>query len=74
MLYTVPCFLDVLLETGIQKGSGNPRKEAVGQVTRAQLKEIAETKLPDLNCRNVEAAIKTVEGTALNMGITITDE
>jgi large subunit ribosomal protein L11 len=45
----------------------------VGQVTRAQLREIAQTKLPDLNTENVEAAMKTIAGTARQMGITIVD-
>ena len=62
-----------MFETGIQKGSGNP-KELVGQITRAQLKEIAETKLPDLNCRDIGAAMRTIEGTAKNMGIAIAEE
>lgn len=60
--------------TGVEKGSGNPSREKVGEVTVAQLKEIAETKLPDLNCSTVEAAMETVKGTARNMGITVADE
>lgn len=58
---------------GIQKGSGSPGRENVGQITKAQLKEIAETKLPDLNCNNIDAAMRTIEGTAKNMGVTIID-
>jgi len=58
---------------GIPKGSGNPKTTKVGSITKAQLKEIAETKLPDLNTRNVEAAMKIIGGTAKNMGVTITD-
>ena len=57
----------------IAKGSTKGRNEVVGTLTRAQLKEIAETKLPDLNCYTVEEAMKIVEGTALNMGVTVTD-
>ena len=57
----------------IGKGSTKGRNEAVGSLTRAQLKEIAEIKLPDLNCYDVEQAMKIVEGTALNMGVTISD-
>ncbi|MDP3964063.1 MAG: 50S ribosomal protein L11 [bacterium] len=56
---------------GIQKGSGNPLREKVGKVTKAQIKEIAEQKMPDLNARDVEAAMKIVEGTARNMGLTV---
>ena len=57
----------------IAKGSTKGRNEVVGTLTRAQLKEIAETKLPDLNCYTVEEAMKIVEGTALNMGVKVTD-
>ena len=56
-----------------KKGSTKGRNEIVGKLTRNQLKEIAEIKLPDLNCYTVEEAMKIVEGTALNMGIEITD-
>ena len=56
---------------GIEKGSGVPNKTKVAKISRAQLKEIAEKKLPDLNAGNIEAAMKIVEGTAKNMGIDI---
>ncbi|MDD5341212.1 MAG: 50S ribosomal protein L11 [Patescibacteria group bacterium] len=56
---------------GIEKGSGKPLQEKVGKVTKAQVKEIAEKKLPDLNTDNVEAAMKIVEGTARQMGLTV---
>jgi large subunit ribosomal protein L11 len=49
---------------GIQKGSGKPLQEKIGKVTKAQIREIAEKKLPDLNCHTVEAAMRQVEGTA----------
>lgn len=55
----------------IQKGSTKGANEAVGSLTKDQLKEIAEIKLPDLNCYTVEEAMKIVEGTARNMGVTI---
>ena len=55
----------------IDKGSGEPNKKKVGKVTRAQVEEIAKTKLPDLNAASLEAAIKTIEGTARSMGIEI---
>jgi large subunit ribosomal protein L11 len=58
---------------GIEKGSGKPLQEKVGKVTRKQIREIAEKKLPDLNAASVEAAMRTIEGTARNMGITVTD-
>jgi len=57
----------------IYKGSGQPNKEKVGSITREQLKKIAETKLPDLGTKNIEAAMRTIEGTAKSMGITIKD-
>lgn len=57
----------------IAKGSVKGSKEPVGSLTSAQLKEIAEIKLPDLNCYTVEEAMKIVEGTARNMGVTISE-
>jgi large subunit ribosomal protein L11 len=56
---------------GIEKGSGEPNKKIVGKITRAQLREIAEKKMADLNAENIEAAMKIIEGTAKQMGITI---
>jgi len=58
---------------GIIKGSGEPNRNKVGQVTRAQVKEIAQTKLPDLNTTSLESAVRTVEGAARSMGIEITE-
>ena len=57
----------------VQKGSVKGSKEVVGTLTKEQLREIAETKLPDLNAYSVEEAMKIVEGTAKNMGITIAE-
>ncbi len=57
----------------IEKGSGKPLQEKVGKVTRAQIREIAEKKMPDLNAKDIEGAMRVVEGTARNMGITVTD-
>lgn len=56
---------------GVQKGSGDPRKNKVGKISRAKLKEIAEKKLEDLNANDIEQAMKIIEGTARSMGITI---
>ena len=56
---------------GIPKGSGVPNKTKVGTVTRAQVEQIAKTKMPDLNATTVEAAMRTIEGTARNMGLTV---
>ncbi|GAP05564.1 MAG TPA: 50S ribosomal protein L11 [Anaerolinea thermolimosa] len=58
---------------GIEKGSSVPNRDKVGKVTRAQLREIAEIKMKDLNAKDLEGAIKQIEGTARNMGITIVD-
>ncbi len=55
----------------IQKGSAKGKDEIVGTLTKEQLKEIAETKMPDLNCYTLESAMKVVEGTALNMGVKV---
>jgi len=57
--------------SGIAKGSGKPLQEKVGKVTKAQIKEIAEKKMPDLNANDIEAAMKIIEGTARNMGIVV---
>ncbi len=56
---------------GLEKGSGVPNKKKVGEITKSQLKEVAEKKMPDLNTKNIEAAMKIIEGTAKNMGIEI---
>jgi large subunit ribosomal protein L11 len=56
---------------GLEKGSGEPNKTKVGKVTRAQVREIAQTKMKDLNANDVEAAMRMVEGTARSMGITV---
>jgi large subunit ribosomal protein L11 len=58
---------------GIIKGSGTPNKEKVGKVTRAQIKEIAQTKLPDLNATTIESAMRMIEGSAKSMGLDIVD-
>jgi large subunit ribosomal protein L11 len=55
----------------VEKGSGVPNKNKVGKVTKSQVAEIAKTKLPDLNCDTIDAAIKIVEGSARSMGIEV---
>ena len=55
----------------LKKGSINGKNETVGTLTKDQLKEIAEIKLPDLNCYTLESAMKIIEGTALNMGVKV---
>ena len=66
---------DVLLKkaAGLEKASGEPNKNKVGNVTRAQVKEIDETKMPDLNANTVEESMRLVEGTARSMGNEVTD-
>ena len=68
---TPPAAILLLRAAGIPKGSGIPNKNKVGKVTRAQVEEIARTKMPDLNAASLEAAIKTVEGTARSMGLEV---
>ncbi len=68
---TPPAASLLLKAANIQKGSKNPSKEKVANVSKAQVKEIAERKMKDLNARTVEAAMKIVEGTARSMGITV---
>ena len=58
---------------GIPKGSGETLKKKAGKVTRAQIKEIAEKKMPDLNAKNIEGAMRIIEGTARQMGIEVTE-
>jgi large subunit ribosomal protein L11 len=58
---------------GVEKGSGVPNREKIGKVTRAQVREIAETKMKDLNAIDLEGAMRQIEGTARNMGIEVID-
>jgi large subunit ribosomal protein L11 len=58
---------------GIVKGSGVPNKDKVGKVTRAQIREIAQTKMPDLNAASVESAMRMIEGSAKSMGLEVVD-
>ena len=73
ILKTPPAAILLLKAANIEKGSPIPHKQKVGKVTRAQVEEIAKIKLPDLNCSTLEAAMRTVEGTARNMGIEVID-
>ena len=58
---------------GLESGSGKPNKTKVGQLTQAQVREIAEKKMPDLNAANIESAMSMVKGTARSMGVTVAD-
>ncbi len=68
---TPPAAVLLIKAAGIEKGSGVPNKTKVGKVTKKQLKEIAETKMPDLNVHDVDAAMSMVAGTARSMGLTV---
>ncbi|HEY2982397.1 MAG TPA: 50S ribosomal protein L11 [Anaerolineales bacterium] len=73
ILKTPPAAVLLRKAAQVDKGSAVPNKDKVGQVTRAQVKEIAELKMKDLNAHNLEGAMKQVEGTARSMGITVSD-
>ena len=73
ILKTPPAAVLLKKAAGLAKASGTPNKDKVGKVTKDQIREIAETKMPDLNAASIEAAMSMVEGTARSMGITVTD-
>ena len=73
ILKTPPASVLIKKAAKIEKGSGNPRTEKVGTITRAQLKEIAETKMPDLNANDIEMAMNIIQGTARNMGVDVSE-
>ena len=58
---------------GLEKGSAVPNKTKVGTITKAQIKQIAETKMPDLNCTSIESAMSMIAGAARSMGVTVVD-
>jgi len=70
---TPPASILLLKAVGKQKGSSNPKADRIAEVTRAQVREIAETKLPDLNAYDVDSAMRIIEGTARSVGITVID-
>ena len=73
ILKTPPAAALLKKAAGVQKGADNPLTTKVGSVTKDQVREIAETKMADLSARDIEAAMKIIEGTARSMGITVTD-
>ncbi len=73
VIKTPPAAFLIKKAAKVQKGSTKGKKEFVGKITRAQVTEIAETKLPDLNAYTVEDAVKIIEGTAVNMGIEVVE-
>lgn len=73
VLKTPPAAELIKKAAGINKGSGRPNTNKVGSITKEQLREIAQTKMPDLNANDIEGAMRIVEGTARSMGVAITD-
>ena len=68
---TPPAAILLRKAAGVEKGSGEPNKKKVGKVTKAQVEDIAKTKLPDLNAASLEAAVRIIEGTARSMGLEV---
>jgi large subunit ribosomal protein L11 len=73
ILKTPPAAILLKKEAGIEKGSGQPNRDKVGSVTKAQVRKIAEIKMPDLNCDSIESAMAMVAGAARSMGIEVKD-
>lgn len=73
ILKTPPAAVLIRKEAGIEKGSGQPNRNKVGSITRAQVKKIAELKMPDLNTDSIESAMAMVAGAARSMGVEVTD-
>lgn len=72
-LKTPPASVLICKAAGVERGSKEPNKLNVGSITRTQLREIANTKMPDLNANDIDAAMRIVAGTAKNMGVKIVD-
>jgi large subunit ribosomal protein L11 len=73
ILKTPPAAILIKKELGIEKGSGQPNRDKVGTLTRAQVRKIAEIKMPDLNCDTIESAMAMVAGAARSMGVEVRD-
>ena len=73
ILKTPPAAVLLKKEAGIEKGSGQPNRNKVGKVTKAQIRKIAEIKMPDLNCDSLESAMAMVAGAARSMGLEVVD-
>jgi len=74
VLKSSPAAVLLCKAAGVEKGSSEPNREKVGSVTRAQVREIAELKFKDMNAVDIEGAMRQIEGTARNMGITVVEE
>lgn len=73
VLKTPPAAVLIKKAIGLEKGSAAPNKTKVGKITKEQIRQIAETKMPDLNCTSIESAMKMIEGAARSMGVTVVD-
>ena len=73
VLKTAPAAVLIRNAAGISKGAANPRKDKVGKITKDQLRQIAEIKMPDLNALDIDAAMNILAGTARSMGVTVVD-
>jgi large subunit ribosomal protein L11 len=73
VLKTSPAAVLLRKAAGVERGSGVPNREKVGKVTRAQVREIAQLKMKDMNALDIEGAMRQIEGTARNMGIVVVD-
>ena len=71
IMKTTPATVLIKKAAGLQKGSAKPHTDKVGSITRAQVEEIATAKMPDLSAANMEAAVRTIAGSARSMGITV---
>jgi large subunit ribosomal protein L11 len=73
ILKTPPAAILIKKELGLEKGSGQPNRVKVGKLTKAQVRKIAEVKMPDLNCDTIESAMKMVAGAARSMGVEVAE-
>lgn len=73
ILKSSPAAVLLCKAAGVEKGSGVPNREKVGKVTRAQVREIAEIKMKDMNAKDIEGAMRQIEGTARNMGLSVVE-
>lgn len=73
VLKTPPAAILIKMELGLEKGSGQPNRNKVGSLTKAQVRKIAELKMPDLNCETVDSAMLMVAGAARSMGVEVVD-
>lgn len=73
VLKTPPAAILIMKAIGLEKGSAVPNKTKVGTITKEQVRQIAQTKMPDLNCTSIESAMSMIEGAARSMGVTVVE-